>query len=124
MRMACFVYILGSNGKGGFRTYVGWTLDVERRLVQHNAGKGARSTRGRAWVLLHVERHRTQRSAMSREWYLKRDRLFRKELRLAFESEASGRSEIKTPGKTPGALLRSAKAPRRRPSRRGGYGQA
>lgn len=114
--MVCFVYILGSNGKGGFRTYVGWTLDVERRLVQHNAGKGARSTRGRAWVLLHVERHRTQRSAMSREWYLKRDRPFRKRLRLAFESEAS---EIKTPGKTPGVLLRLAKAPRR-PSRRGG----
>ena len=117
--MACFVYVLGSNGKGGFRTYVGWTLDVNRRLLQHNAGKGARSTRGRAWILLHVERYRTPRSAMSREWYLKRDRVFRKQLRLAFE--ASGRSEIKTPGKTPRVLLRSRKAPRRPP--RSGYGQ-
>ena len=45
--MGCFVYILGSNGSGGPRTYVGWTTDLDRRLAQHNAGTGARSTRGR-----------------------------------------------------------------------------
>jgi len=86
--MACFVYILGSGGRGGFRTYVGWTLDLERRLVQHNGGKGgARSTRGRIWFLLYLERHRTRRSAMRREWYLKRDRSFRKKLRLEFAAK-------------------------------------
>jgi putative endonuclease len=84
--MACFVYVLGSDGKGGFRTYVGWTLDIERRLLQHNAGKGARYTRGRLWILLYAEKHRTRRSAMRREWHLKRDRDFRKRLRLQFAS--------------------------------------
>jgi putative endonuclease len=84
--MACFVYVLGSDGKGGFRTYVGWTLDIERRLLQHNAGKGARYTRGRLWILLYAEKHRTRRSAMRREWHLKRDRDFRKRLRLRFAS--------------------------------------
>lgn len=78
--MASFVYILGSFGKDGPRTYVGWTLDLNRRLAQHNGGKGARSTRGRVWVLLYSERHRTRRAAMSREWYLKRDRSLRKRL--------------------------------------------
>ena len=76
----CFVYVLGSNGKGGLRTYVGWTLDLERRLSEHNTGTGARSTCGRIWVLLHAERFTTRRAAMSREWYLKRDRRFRKSL--------------------------------------------
>lgn len=76
--MACYVYILGSTGKGGYRTYVGWTTDLERRLAQHNAGAGARSTRGRNWTLLYAERFRTRGPAMSREWYLKRDRPFRK----------------------------------------------
>ena len=80
--MACFVYVLGAPGKGGYRTYVGWTLDLDRRLAQHNAGKGARSTRGRVWVLLHSEKFRTRRQAMSREWHLKRDRRFRKKLAL------------------------------------------
>jgi len=78
--MHCFVYMLGSHGKGGFRTYVGWTTDVERRLAQHNCGKGARSTRGRVWKLLHTERFDDRSAAMSREWHLKRDRAFRKSL--------------------------------------------
>lgn len=76
--MPAFVYILGSRGKGGVRTYVGWTLDLDARLARHNGGTGAKSTRGRAWVLLYAERYRTRRKAMSREWYLKRDRKFRK----------------------------------------------
>ena len=77
---SCFVYVLGSLGKGGYRTYVGWTLDVDGRLAQHNNGTGARSTRGRTWILIHVEPFATRREAMSREWHLKRDRRFRKQL--------------------------------------------
>jgi putative endonuclease len=76
--MASFVYVLGCRTKDRHLTYVGWTTDIERRLAQHNAGCGARTTRGRAWMLLHTERFRTRQAAMSREWYLKRDRKFRK----------------------------------------------
>ena len=75
-----FVYILGTSTPRGPISYVGWTLDLERRLAQHNAGKGARTTRGRVWSLLHSESFETREDAMSREWYLKRDRKFRKEL--------------------------------------------
>lgn len=77
---ASFVYVLGCRHKGRVTTYVGWTNDVERRLAQHNAGTGARSTRGRSWTLLHVETFSTRNEAMSREWHLKRDRAFRKSL--------------------------------------------
>lgn len=77
--IACYVYILGSGG-GAPRTYVGWTTDLERRLGQHNAGSGARSTRGRSWRILYAERYHTRGEAMSREWRLKRDRKFRKGL--------------------------------------------
>ena len=78
--MRYFVYVLGSAGTGGLRTYVGWTTDLERRLGQHNAGKGARSTRGRTWHLLYAERHPSRQQAMSREWHLKRQRQFRRDL--------------------------------------------
>jgi putative endonuclease len=81
--MGCFVYILGSSGKNAYRTYVGWTVDLDARLAKHNAGSGARSTRGRFWTLLYVERHATRGEAMSREWHLKRDRRFRKSLVLS-----------------------------------------
>jgi putative endonuclease len=76
--MACFVYVLGCSSNDRHLTYVGWTTDVDRRLAQHNAGTGARSTRGRVWMLLYSERHATRRQAMRREWRLKRDRSFRK----------------------------------------------
>jgi putative endonuclease len=46
-----FVYVLGSRRKNDRRTYVGWTTDLNKRLQQHNAGCGAKSTRGREWIL-------------------------------------------------------------------------
>jgi putative endonuclease len=81
--MNCFVYVLGSADHSRHLTYVGWTNDVAGRLAKHNAGKGARSTRGRTWQLLYSERHATRGEAMSREWHLKRDRAFRKRLAQA-----------------------------------------
>ena len=78
--MAAFVYVLGCRAKRRTLTYVGWTTDLDRRLARHNSGAGARFTRGQEWVLLHSEKFRTRRQAMSREWHLKRDRKFRKQL--------------------------------------------
>jgi len=88
----CFVYILGSRRGRDCRTYVGWTLDLERRLKEHNSGKaaGARSTRGRDWILLYAEACATRREAMSREWHLKRAKKLRRELRAALTHEARG----------------------------------
>ena len=77
----CFVYVLGSfDSRGRARTYVGWTTELKRRITEHNAGTGARSTRGRQWRLLYAEPYTARRDAMSREWHLKRDRRLRKEL--------------------------------------------
>lgn len=85
--MTCFVYILGCEARNGWRTYVGWTTDLDRRLGEHNAGTGARLTRGNAWFLLYAERHAARGEAMSREWRLKRDRRFRKNLIAPFEMD-------------------------------------
>jgi putative endonuclease len=84
----CFVYVLGSADKGRRLTYVGWTNDLAKRLARHNAGTGARTTRGRSWVLLHSETLPTRSEAMSREWHLKRDRAFRKQLALTLATAA------------------------------------
>ncbi|MEE8438646.1 MAG: GIY-YIG nuclease family protein [Micropepsaceae bacterium] len=78
--MKFFVYVLGSDDKDTGRSYVGWTVDLEQRLANHNSGKGARSTRGRVWGLIYAECYETRHEAMSREWHLKRDRAFRKRL--------------------------------------------
>lgn len=83
MPMPSFVYVLiAERADGRALTYVGWTLDLERRLAQHNGGKaGAKSTRGRAWQLVYAEKHRTRKGAMRREYALKHDRKFRALLR-------------------------------------------
>ena len=81
--MASFVYVLAAqNPNGRTITYVGWTLDLERRLAEHN-GKagGAKTTRGRIWRLVYAEKHRTRKGAMRREYALKNDRKFRADLR-------------------------------------------
>ena len=75
-----FVYVLGCCHKGRWLSYVGWTNDVAQRLAKHNNGTGAGTTRGRTWTLLHTEGFATRNEAMSREWHLKRDRVFRKTL--------------------------------------------
>lgn len=88
----CYVYVLGSDGAGGARTYVGWTTDLERRLAAHNSGKGARSTRGRQWRLIYAERCKDRSAALRREWRLKRDRGFRKLLSGLTHDAAGARS--------------------------------
>ena len=88
--MTGFVYVLGCNTPGGYRTYVGWTVDLERRLTEHNSGTGtgAKSTRGRVWGLIYAERLSSRNEAMSREWYLKRDRRLRRQLALSAQGHS------------------------------------
>ena len=81
--MSSFVYVLAAkNPDGRVITYVGWTLDLDRRLAEHNGKRvGAKTTRGRAWHLVYAEKHRTRKGAMKREFVLKNDRTFRAALR-------------------------------------------
>lgn len=52
--------------------YTGYTTDPERRVAEHDAGEGAKYTRGRTPVeLVHVESYETQSAAMSREYEIK-----------------------------------------------------
>ena len=72
--MGYYVYVLGSEGGRTYPTYVGWATDLDRRLKQHTAGIGANSTRGRNWVLFYAKRYDARSAAISREWYLTRDK--------------------------------------------------
>lgn len=52
--------------------YTGYTTDVERRVSEHNAGDGAKYTRGRTPVeLRHVETFATRGAALAREHEIK-----------------------------------------------------
>ena len=52
--------------------YTGYTTDVERRVEEHNAGEGAKYTRGRTPVkVVHTEEFEDRGEAMSREATIK-----------------------------------------------------
>jgi len=52
--------------------YTGYTTDVDRRVAEHDAGEGAKYTRGRTPVTLrHVESFESRSAAMSQEHAIK-----------------------------------------------------
>ena len=52
--------------------YTGWTNHLEKRLSDHNRGKGAKYTKGRTPVsLAYYETFATREEAMRREWEIK-----------------------------------------------------
>jgi putative endonuclease len=60
--------------------YTGYTTDLERRISEHDAGDGARYTRGRTPVtLLYSERFASRSAAMAREYEIKQLRRSDKE---------------------------------------------
>ncbi|MFC6952310.1 GIY-YIG nuclease family protein [Halorubellus litoreus] len=64
--------------------YTGYTTDVERRVDEHDAGDGAKYTRGRTPVsLVHVETYDSRSAAMSREHEVKTFSRARKERLVA-----------------------------------------
>ena len=78
--MSYFVYMLKSLGKKPV-TYVGYTKDLNRRIILHNSGKGAKFTRGRAWKLIYKEILKSKSKAISREYYIKNNRSLRKKIK-------------------------------------------
>lgn len=75
--MPFFVYMLGSYKKSKPVTYVGYTNNLKKRLELHNIGKGAKFTRGRNWKIIYYEKFSTKSKAISREYYIKKNRKFR-----------------------------------------------
>ena len=62
-------------------TYVGYTNDLKKRIKLHNSGKGAKFTRGRKWILIYKEKYKSKKEAISREYYIKKNRSLRKKIK-------------------------------------------
>ena len=58
-------------------TYVGYTNNLKKRIALHNTGKGAKFTKGRKWVLVYKEIFKTKNEAISREYYIKKNKKLR-----------------------------------------------
>ena len=78
--MSYYVYMLKSTNKKSV-TYVGYTKNLQNRIRLHNIGKGAKFTRGRKWKLIYKEKYKTKSKAISREYYIKRNRVLRNKIK-------------------------------------------
>ena len=78
--MSYFVYMLKSKNSKPV-TYVGYTNNIKKRITLHNAGKGAKFTRGRKWKLIYKEKIKTKNEAISREYYIKNNRALRNKIK-------------------------------------------
>ncbi len=78
--MTYHVYMLKSLGKKSV-TYVGYTNNLKKRIILHNSSKGAKFTRGRKWKLIYKEKLNSKKEAISREYYIKKNRVLRNKIK-------------------------------------------
>ena len=64
-----YVYILQSEVDGSF--YTGFTENLEKRVVQHNNGESAYTSRKMPWKLVYFEEMNSKTEAIKRERFLK-----------------------------------------------------
>ena len=62
-------------------TYVGYTKNLKKRINLHNSGKGAKFTRGRKWMLIYKEKFKSKKEAISRDYYIKKNKALRNKLK-------------------------------------------
>ena len=76
-----YVYMIKSIKYGKAKTYVGYTINLKKRLNAHNLGKGAKSTRGRYWKIIFKKRYLNKSSALKMEYFIKNNPLIRKKIK-------------------------------------------
>ena len=79
--MSFYVYIIKTVSSKINKTYVGYTNNLKKRLNLHNKGRGAKFTSGGKWKILYTEKYSTKGKAISREYYIKKNRKLRNLIR-------------------------------------------
>ena len=81
--MVYYVYFIKTLDYYRFKTYVGYTNNLNKRLEKHNSNLGAKSTKGYKWELVYKKKFYSKSKALSFEYKLKKDR--KERLRLLYE---------------------------------------
>ena len=55
------------------KTYVGYTNNLNNRILLHNTSKGAKFTRGRSWKIIYFKKYKNRNIALKEEYKLKKD---------------------------------------------------
>ena len=85
--MVYFVYLILTKKVNKFRSYVGYTNNIEKRLHLHNNSKGAKYTKGNIWKLIYYKKYKEKTIAMREEYKLKKDYKLRNIIKSQFISK-------------------------------------
>ena len=69
-------------------TYVGYTNNLKKRINLHNQVK-EQSSPGRKWRLIYKEKLKSKKEAISREYYIKKNRTLRNKIKMKILDPAS-----------------------------------
>ena len=79
--MIYYVYLIISKKFNKYRSYVGYTNNINKRILLHNSSKGAKFTRGNKWKLIYVKKYYEKSTAMQEEYKLKKNYLLRNKIK-------------------------------------------
>ena len=81
------VYMILSKINNRHVSYVGYTNNIQKRLLLHNTSKGAKFTKGKTWKLIYSKTYYDKCEAMREEFKLKKNYLKRNILKTKFLNE-------------------------------------
>ena len=85
--MVYYVYLIISKKNNKYRSYVGYTNNIEKRLHLHNNSKGAKFTKGNIWKLIYFKKYKEKIIAMREEYKLKKNYKLRNKIKSQYMSK-------------------------------------
>lgn len=82
--MRFYVYMILSKKKGTYFSYVGYTVNLKKRLLLHNSSKGAKYTKGKLWKIIYSKYYDSKSKALKEEYKLKKNYKLRNKLKKDF----------------------------------------
>ena len=82
--MVYYVYLILSKKLNKYKSYVGYTNNIEKRLHLHNNSKGAKFTKGSNWKLIYYKKYNSKIIAMKEEYKLKKNYKLRKKIKSKY----------------------------------------
>jgi len=82
--MSYYVYMILTKINNRFISYVGYTNNIDKRVLLHNTSKGAKFTKGKFWKVIYSKKYLSKKKAIKEEFNLKKDRKKRNSIKLRF----------------------------------------
>ena len=79
--MKFYVYMLLSKKSNRYFSYVGYTVNLKKRIMLHNTSNGAKYTKGKKWEIIYSKEYTNKSLALKEEYKLKKNYLLRNKIK-------------------------------------------